>query len=70
MIRETHPSTVEEVQKSQLIRLWDVVFLGPFLIYISRKPGLSETEKLLLGLSGALTILYNGRNYLENRRKS
>jgi len=68
MIREYGPSSIQEMQKSQAIRLWDVFFLGPFLIHISRKPGLTNAEKLILGLSGALAIIYNGRNYIDNRK--
>lgn len=68
MIRENLPSTIEEMQKSQAIRLWDVFFLGPFLIHIARKR-LSGPGRSIMMASGILTIIYNGRNYLDNRKK-
>ena len=60
---------IEVFSKPQALRLWDVFFLGPFLIY------LGYTSKSMHGLArgglvttGALTILYNGRNYLLNEK--
>jgi len=70
LIQTTAPSTPQEVQKAQALRLWDVVVLGPALIYAStrlRKPEGALRPFLLV--SGALIMLYNGRNFLANRRK-
>ena len=54
--------------KTQTIRLADVFFVGPVMIYGGLKLA-SETENRLLGnvlaLLGAATIVYNGRNYLK-----
>jgi hypothetical protein len=59
----TAPSSPLEVQKSQETRLFDVLVLGPFMIglaFMSRPP---VALRVLLGLAGAGTILYNLRNY-------
>lgn len=54
--------------KTQTIRLADVFFVGPVMIYGGLKLA-RETENRLLGnvlaLLGAATIVYNGRNYLK-----
>lgn len=57
----------EKYDKTQMIRLVDVLFIGPFLIYVAyTTPGIGETEKFLLFVIGLLTMLYNGDNYLKN----
>jgi len=53
--------------KTQLIRLVDVLALGPFMIYVAAQPRLTPNEKFLLALAGIATILYNGANYLRAR---
>lgn len=54
--------------KTQLIRIVDVVLIGPVMIYAAtRKSSLSENTKLLLLGFGVATILYNGNNYLKNK---
>jgi len=61
---------VEEVQKSQNIRLLDVYLIGPVMTYggwkLSRQgsPGLGG----LLAFMGVLTVIYNGNNYVQNRK--
>ena len=67
MIRERRLSSAAEMQKSQLLRVWDVLALGPFLIYLSNKKTMSENEAKLLTLAGALTIIYNARNWWDNK---
>jgi hypothetical protein len=57
---------VEEVQKSQALRLWDVLILGPALIWIASKENLSSGSKNFLIASGILIIAYNGNNYFKN----
>lgn len=64
------PSTPIEVQKSQEVRLLDVLVLGPFLIGMaltSRPPALL---RVLLGAVGVGTILYNLRNYQLTREQA
>jgi len=55
---------MNEVQKSQTVRLLDVVAVGPFLIYASTK--LRGADRPVMLLLGILTIAYNGANYLAN----
>jgi hypothetical protein len=55
--------------KSQGVRLLDVLFLGPFMMYFGFKAkGLSRTAKDVMVFSGAATIFYNLNNWLDIRR--
>tara|TARA_R100001086_G_scaffold148168_1_gene78461 strand:- start:367 stop:579 length:213 start_codon:yes stop_codon:yes gene_type:complete len=66
--KEKENTTVEEVSKSQFIRLLDVFFIGPYMIYISKKAkGLNKLESFTLLALGVATIYYNGKNYLDSR---
>jgi hypothetical protein len=53
--------------KVQDIRLIDILFIGPFLIYVGTKKELSLPIRLTLIALGAATIIYNGNNYLKNK---
>jgi uncharacterized membrane protein len=55
-----------EAQKSQLVRLVDVLLLGPLLIAWALRGRMTRGERALLAGIGALTIVYNGANYLAN----
>jgi hypothetical protein len=50
--------------KTGIIRIIDVLFIGPYLINLSYQQK-SPTTKLILFLIGGATILYNGINYLK-----
>ena len=66
--QEKTQTTVEEISKSQTIRLLDVFFIGPFMIYVSSKAkGLNNLERFTLYGLGVATIYYNGKNYLESK---
>jgi hypothetical protein len=52
----------------QDIRLIDVFVIGPFLMYVGMKKELSLPVRLTLLGFGAATIIYNGSNYLKNKR--
>jgi len=68
MIDEVKETTVKEMSKSQNIRLLDVFFIGPFMIYAGYKAqGLTDLERYLLYGIGIATIVYNGKNYLRNK---
>ena len=58
---------MEQVSKTQLIRVADVVFIGPTMIYGGEK--LFKKGDRWLGTTlialGALTIIYNGMNWYE-----
>lgn len=58
------PSELNEVVKTQQVRIADVVFIGPLMIW----GGLHLREDhpirgTVLALLGVSTILYNARNY-------
>ena len=66
---ETTYTTDTELSKSQTIRVLDVFFIAPFLLYISYKAkGISEAERLILLGIGLATFYYNSYNYLKNRK--
>ena len=68
-INETELTTVKEMSKSQNIRLLDILFIGPFMIYFASKAkGINELERTIMCLLGGATILYNGKNYLKNKK--
>ena len=55
--------------KTQNVRLVDVFALGPFMIWAaSTRRRLPLPARLVLAASGAATIVFNGRNWLEVRR--
>lgn len=57
--------------KAQSVRLLDVLLIGPAMVAaglaLSRR---HEMEGAALAAMGALTVLYNGRNYVDRRRQS
>ena len=55
-------------EKSQQVRLIDVFVLGPFLTALSFNKRLRPWQRAGLFASGVLTIIYNGHNYLINRK--
>lgn len=60
---------IEIFSKSQIIRLWDVFFLGPFLVAAGAMN--KKQHGIIRGglvASGLLTIIYNGRNYILNEK--
>lgn len=54
--------------KSQAVRLVDVFLLGPFMLWAAGRLEAPPWARTTLAAAGALTILYNGRNYLEGSR--
>jgi len=57
--------------KKQNVRLLDVFVLGPFLIRSgSVNSTLPQGVRSGLVLSGILTIIYNGVNYIENEKRN
>ena len=53
--------------KPQSVRLADVFFIGPFMIYAAGKSKLSKTDRATLVGLGIATILYNGYNYIKQK---
>lgn len=65
--QEKVKSSIEEVQKSQIVRLADVFFIAPFMFYIASKKTLTSLDRnIMFGLAFA-TLFYNAKNYIENR---
>jgi len=55
-------------EKTQAVRLADVLLVGPFMIWFggqARAPDWAKQSMIGLGI---LTILYNGSNYLRGRQ--
>jgi hypothetical protein len=66
---EVNEMSCREVSKSQSIRLLDIFFIAPFLLYIGYKAtGINNTEKMVLILIALATFYYNGKNYLETKK--
>lgn len=61
---------MEEAQKTQNIRLLDVYLIGPVMTYGGWKLSRQGSSSLggLLAFMGVLTVIYNGNNYLQNRK--
>ena len=58
------PSELNEVVKTQQVRIADVVFIGPLMIWGGLQ--LRDAHPIrgtVLALLGVSTILYNARNY-------
>lgn len=69
---ETRIETVEEFQKSQVIRLVDVFVIAPICIYAGVKYYKTMPKWLSLSLIGIglATAVYNGRNYSINKKNN
>ena len=62
---------MEPVSKTQLIRVADVVFIGPVMMYggdVLAKKGHNGLGYTLVAL-GTLTIVYNGLNWYEQAQR-
>lgn len=57
-------------EKSQVVRLVDVLALGPLMIYAGTLQGLPREARRALVFAGAATVTYNGRNYLAKARSA
>ena len=69
-IDQTNTTSVEELSKSQNIRLIDVFIIAPFLIYVGNKAkGISSFERNMLYIIGVATLIYNSKNYIKNKKQ-
>jgi hypothetical protein len=57
-----------EAEKTQAIRLIDIFAIGPALIYAGFSRKFSPLFSDALTLTGILTIVYNGANYVAKQR--
>jgi hypothetical protein len=64
------PETIQEFQKSQLIRLIDVFAIGPAMVYAGTFKQLPMWLRVFMIGTGVATILYNGKNYILNKNSS
>lgn len=61
---ESHAASLNEVVKTQRIRLIDVWVLGPLMLYSAHLlPKRHELTRLALAGTGVATIIYNLNNY-------
>lgn len=68
LVDETTQETVEEVSKSQNIRLVDVFILAPIMIYAGTFKALPMWVRVSLIGMGVATAVYNAKNFLENKK--
>jgi hypothetical protein len=63
---EIRPDSVPHIQKTQFVRLYiDLLFIVPFLLYLSmKKKPLSNVNKALLASIGLGVLYFNGQRYL------
>ena len=60
----------EPVGKTQAIRMVDVLLIGPVMMRAAWElRASSPTIAVLLGVSGAATVIYNWRNYLAQEQR-
>lgn len=65
---ELRKRTREEVEKSQAVRIIDVLIIGPYLIYLGQKGTVTNADKAVLVFLGITTLLYNLNNYIKNQK--
>jgi len=57
--------------KPQAVRLWDVAIFGPvMLLAATRLPPRDSGLAIALAAIGLGTVLYNGRNYLLEQKRT
>lgn len=69
MIKEEIKTEIIEVQKSQNIRLVDVFVIAPICVYAGTQKSLPTWLRYSLITIGIATAYYNGKNYLENKKR-
>jgi hypothetical protein len=52
----------------QDVRLMDVFIVAPFCFYVASYKTLPNSVRAGLFILGAATFIYNGNNYLKNRK--
>lgn len=54
--------------KTQLVRIADVAFIGPFMIYAATK--LKGNDKAIMTALGVATMIYNGINFIKYEKSN
>lgn len=49
--------------KTQVVRIADVAFIGPFMLYAATK--LKDQDRAIMIALGLATIIYNGINFIK-----
>jgi cellobiose-specific phosphotransferase system component IIB len=62
-------STIQEIQKSQFVRIIDIALLGPFMIYAGKKLPTKIMQSTMI-VAGILTITYNLNNFIKNKKNT
>ena len=55
----------KQVENAQMVRLWDIMFIAPVLIFVGFKYKMPLLAKIALIGIGAGTFIYNGYFYLK-----
>jgi hypothetical protein len=58
----------KDISNVQNVRLFDVFVIAPLLIYTSTQKSLPFWLRITLLFLGIMTFLYNGDNYLKNKK--
>ena len=61
-------NAIEKFSKGQMVRFFDITVIGPIMLYYAYKGKLSPIERMILGLIGGGTVIYNFRNFWRNRQ--
>ena len=56
---------MNEIGKTQQIRLLDVFFIGPFMVWFAANAEAPQWAKVSMAVLGVLTMLYNGAHFLR-----
>jgi hypothetical protein len=68
---EIRSSSIDEYQKSQDVRLIDIFFIAPILIYAGLYRGeLNKWVRLVLIIIGIATLYYNAKNFIINEKQN
>lgn len=59
----------KQVQNAQIVRLWDIFFISPVLIFVGIKYPMPVFAKIALIGIGAGTFIYNGYFFLKYNKK-
>ena len=61
---------IDKENRTQIVRILDVLIIGPWLIYIALKLDIPKYFKIGLLVIGILTIVYNLINFIEVYRSN
>lgn len=64
--RASLKASMKAIDKTNFVRLLDVILIGPLMIYSASRAQLTPIQQNILLLSGIGTILYNGYNLLNS----